>query len=116
MSGKVKLTYILTAQKYQKVYNMKYLLILLIFTLSASARIGETVEECKKRYGKTTIKTNKHQMKYAQFYKNNFHILCLFDDDKCAYIIYLTKRRNFKKGEEKKAFDEFMKRRKDEEV
>jgi len=88
---------------------MKYLLILLIFTLSVSARIGETIEECKKRYGKTTIKTNKHQMKYAQFYKNNFHILCLFDDDKCAYIIYLTKRRNFKKGEEEKALDELEK-------
>ena len=72
---------------------MKYLLILLAFTLTASARLGENTDECNKRYGKTVIKVNKHKMKYAKYQKNGFIILCLFDDkDKCVFISYVRKR------------------------
>jgi len=73
----------------------KLLIILSIFTiLTASARIGETKEQCIKRYGKsnTALILNSEAL---EFINTKISIIVLLQNNKCVVIIY-KKRDNSK--------------------
>jgi len=70
---------------------MKYLLILLIFTLSASARVGETKAQCDKRYGKPINEprkaTENHPPVYA-YKTKDWKIYIAFEKGKAIMLTY----------------------------
>lgn len=66
---------------------MKALLIsLLLMTASAQARLGETLAECKKRYGEP-VSADKDKMEYA-FSKNEMVVVGIFREEKCIQISF----------------------------
>ena len=69
---------------------MKYFLILLLLTVTASARIGETPEECVKRYGKPTkIVKERNQL---LFKKAGFLISVQFLSGKAGSVFYVKSK------------------------
>jgi hypothetical protein len=63
---------------------MKYLLLLALLTLTANARMGETLAECEARYGK-----GKRVGERVEFAKGDIAITVHFGkDEKCDYIFF----------------------------
>ena len=62
--------------------------LLLGFSLTSLARIGETMDEAVKRYGKVVGHERIHGEEYYLFEKNGFHILAHFHDGKIDRILY----------------------------
>lgn len=64
-------------------------LVLAIISISSYARLGETLEQCKKRYGKPFEKSPTNDFYF--FHKGDFFIMTMFlkDSKKCNYILYI---------------------------
>lgn len=73
---------------------MKILAIVIISLLPCSglARIGETREECDKRYGKVTVEPLVHQgITYLSYKLHGFSVYLNIIDSKCEMIKYAKK-------------------------
>jgi hypothetical protein len=68
--------------------------LLLGFSLTSLARIGETMDEAVKRYGKVVGHERIHGEEYYLFEKNGFHILAHFHDGKIDRILYNSESRD----------------------
>lgn len=69
---------------------MKYLFTLLLLTIAADARLGETIDECRKRYGKETmVEDGGWETKDAHFKKNGLLIVAKIIEKKCVDITYV---------------------------
>lgn len=55
------------------------------------ARLGETLEQCRNRYGDFTKELEKDGLKSYIFEKDGTSVLCGFLGDKCQYIVYTFK-------------------------
>lgn len=61
--------------------------LLLFTTATAHARLGETIAQCKARYGEEIARDNEE--KYLGFHKNGFVIMAYFDDQSlCKKLIF----------------------------
>lgn len=61
---------------------------LLFLSITAEARLGETVAECKARYGEELDRDD--AKRYLGFNKNGFIVMAFFDADlKCEKLIFL---------------------------
>ena len=60
----------------------------LAFSVTSFARIGETMAEAVKRYGKVVSHDTIHGEKFYSFEKNGFHIVAHFHDGKIDRILY----------------------------
>jgi hypothetical protein len=80
--------------------------LLLGFSLTSLARIGETMEEAVKRYGPVVHHDTIQGEKYYSFKKNGFRILAHFHDGKIDHILYNSESRDKLTEEE---IDTFLK-------
>lgn len=68
---------------------MKYLLILLLLTVTASARIGETMKQCEKRYGRILKLTPLLGLPDAhQYKKGKWEVNIVYLNNICVSITY----------------------------
>ncbi|MDA7888777.1 hypothetical protein N9A86_05295, partial [Akkermansiaceae bacterium] len=76
---------------------MKALLILLTLASVCYGRLGETLDECKARYGKP-VKVEKTQAGLPRYFfkKNNFEIAVVIYQKKAASIEYLERSKDGK--------------------
>ena len=80
---------------------MKTFLLFLLLLLSSSSLygiIGETVEECTRRYGEPTFLL--HNKKVAHFSNNGFEIKAIYKEGLCTSIIFRKESLSKKEMEE----------------
>jgi len=63
------------------------------FSVTSFARVGETLAEAVKRYGKVVSHDTIHGEQFYSFEKNGFHILVHFHDGKIDRILYNSQSR-----------------------
>lgn len=68
-------------------------ILLLGLTVTSFARIGETMDEAVKRYGRFVRHDTIHGEEFYSFEKSGFHILAHFHDGKIDRILYNSESR-----------------------
>ena len=74
----------------------------LVLSLAADARVGETLEECRERYGHFELK-DAGGIKSGSVEKSGFEIRMAFQNGKCGMIVY--RKRNLTPEEAKQLME-----------
>ena len=84
------------------------LFILLLVSISSFARLGETLKQCRTRYGREALSDTPRKIYF--FRKKNFSIMLMFlpKSNKCNYIAYVKPNGKMTKTRKIKSIDDII--------